>query len=1332
MAGQYYVSKKYHEISLLAEATAGQVTKNADEWTKYLAVAARLYRYPFEEQLLIYAQRPDAVACATMEQWNEKMFCWVNRGAKGIALLDRENKPPRLKYVFDVSDVHRMRKAKELYLWALGDSQKDGVLEQLEKTYGKLDGGAFFEENLIGLAGRLAEESYKELLPQINYLKEGSFLEELDDLNIGIRIRETLSASIAYTLLCRCGSDMETWKDTLNFGFISEFNTMDTVCVIGDASAEICRTILMEIGRIVAAHDYMAVWGREKGTAAIGKEAGKQLANVARIGYNALKRESAGGTLAKSKEEREEEEHGTDIREKRRIPDSEPDTQQRTGRTADEVWADAGEIPEGTHGRGLQSYAAERDAESTLSGDTGTGRAEDGVHGKTDGRSRGGGREAESVRPDEMGGEDEQYPASGGRKYFGRADLQPLDTGAQLNTEIPEPGNGELLSLPGFFDGGMGIQKEILRHDGFRLHKRTEVAGYFAMEQDVWMQTDYLKNSFCMEQFTEFDIGGIRVGYCADEGGLVMWKGHYLSREAEERLSWADAHYFVNSYIEAGEYLFSGEVAEQIEVNGAYQQISLFPMLSEQAGKAEGVGKLKGGQKETEGRRDNFEEGTLNWHTVHDMDDESGKPTEWSATLPNGEFLWIDWEENGYALYDTEEPDASPISVSATLSKAKASGEHYAAELSGEETRKTKGRADFPDTVAVEAHRGMDKSNAVNFHINDGSLGIGTAKEKFQRNIEAIRTLEKVEGENRIATPEEQKVLSQYAGWGGLADAFDDGKSAWAGEYQELKSLLSTQEYASARESTLNAHYTDPLIIRNIYEALGRMGFEKGNILEPAMGIGNFFGALPEKMRESRLYGVELDGITGRIAKQLYPKADIKISGFEKTEYPGDFFDIAVGNVPFGNYGVADKVYDKYGFKVHDYFFAKTLAKVRPGGIVAFITSKGTMDKKNTEARRYLAQRAELLGAVRLPNTAFKENAGTEVTADILFLKKRDRVVDIEQDWMYLTEKDGIVMNQYFADHPDMVLGNMEMVSGAYGLESTCKPDTSRAFESQLAEALSNMDGEIGAAEMDGFTDGLADNAIPADPDVKNYSYTLLEDKVYYRENSIMKPVDIPEPMQGRIRGMVGIRDCTQGIINLQLQEYPETAIKEKQSELNRLYDGFSKKYGRINSRANKRAFHQDSGYFLLCSLEKLDEEGKFKGKADMFFRRTIKKAEVVTSVDTAAEALAVSLSEKAKVDLNYMAELARKDIHAIQEELAGVIFQNPITDRWETADEYLSGNVRDKLATSKVFAENRPEYRVNVEALTRVQPKELDASEIEVHIGATWIEPHYNGRVYA
>ena len=630
--------------------------------------------------------------------------------------------------------------------------------------------------------------------------------------------------------------------------------------------------------------------------------------------------------------------------------------------------------------------------------------------------------------------------------------------------------------------------------------------------------------------------------------------------------------------------------------------------------------------------------------------------------------------------------------------------------------------------VTKEEEKPVDTSGAENFRIQDDHIGAGGPKEKYQRNVQAIRTLQKIEAERRAATPEEQEILAQYVGWGGLADAFDETKDSWNAEYHELKELLSDEEYKAARGSVLNAHYTSPVIIRTIYKALQDMGFRKGNILEPAMGTGHFFGMLPEAMQESRLYGVELDSITGRIAKQLYPKANVQVTGFERTHFPNNFFDAAVGNVPFGNYKVADRGYDKLGFMIHDYFFAKSLDKVRPGGIVAFITSKGTLDKQSPQVRKYIAQRAELLGAIRLPNTAFK-NAGTEVTSDILFLQKRDRIVDIEPAWVHLgTDSSGIVMNQYFIDHPEMIVGHMAEISGPYGMETACLPDESIPLEAGLSNALWNFRENIGTRyeEADSAVEELSESAIPADPNVRNFSFTLSDGKLYYRENSIMKPVDVPEAQRNRIIALIGLREITKQLINMQLEDYADFAIKKKQEELNTAYDRFSREYGLIGSRTNKQAFNEDQSYCLLCSLEKFDDEGNFAGKADMFSRRTIQRARVVSSVDTASEALAVSLAEKAVVDLPYMASLASKSEEEIKEELTGVIFRNPVTEGYETADEYLSGNVRTKLDLAKKAAETQPEYAVNVAALEKVMPKPLDASEIDVRIGAPWIEPGY------
>ena len=1726
---------KYHYISALAEMTAADIVKNENEWTRFLTTAARLYKYPFNEQMLIYAQRPDATACASLETWNEKMNCWVNRGAKGIALIDTDSERPRLKYVFDVSDVHKARRiGRDPYLWELREEHKAPVLAQLEKTYGATDVNMPFEERVMEIADRIVKDYYEELLPELNYVKEGSFLDDLDELNLGIRWRETLASSISFTLLSRCGADMDLWNDDMNFEYIHEFNNTKSLAVIGNATTEMCKPLLMEIGRTIGAYERQIARqnasnkAREK---AAGEHIGsheekveKGLANAPEADYNALNRESETAIDKPKETENHTEMEGianeTDIRKERGLSDSEPDSEQGAGTGTDQVRTDEKELSKGTQERDLSGNDTDRGAESTLSAGTGAGRAENGTSDRTDGEGGGSERGTESSRSDELGSEDEQHQTLSGGNRTDRADLH-LSREEQSNITMQEP-DSDSNSLSGSFSNKTEdfteLQKGILCFDNYLIHKRPEIAGYFQSEQDAVLQTEYLKNSFRMEEFTELYIGDVRAGYRADEDGLTMWKGNYLTREAESRLSWEDARYWVNSYIEDGVYLLPGEVAEQIDTDGMFKQLDLFTMFSEQVGniamkQAEeksvipagfvlpekqiddilrsGGGRddsrkriyakyqqrktpeeleLKAGnypdaharlvellstpeeveriadhmdhalhqleigekslrfrsvmpkeelraeldnllvdrltfpaaehveikhedfitQDEIDNRLgrgsgfshgsfriyDYFKEGhdskeAANFlkneygtggsshalagadHSYEDHDAKGIKLKKGNIGKPYAEVL-LSWNvvekrirklieedkylspegKEAYAQYRVEqeqkaleqaqakmehetkvacknaiekaiaekfdgyrlpkdtaeaviqeygfervsyvlansvmhkrqdgrfspenkewakaiEPyamvknadmvvDSHPAVLNGFINQTRryieqekelaaqaaekitidgqecikvdewgteeenyvlgnsvTDNQFFYAEVNGvafeydyqpqrgeveedylnemterdidrhetEVFTQIEGSEDYPEGVeeppltaedvqnressgqdiqkpekvsdtslepdievpVKQVEPQIDKTGAVNFHITDDDLGIGTAKEKFRRNVEAIRTLEKIESENRIATLEEQEVLSQYVGWGGLADAFDESKSAWANEYQELKGLLSEQEYASARESTLNAHYTSPAIIRSIYDSLDKMGFEKGNVLEPAMGIGNFFGMMPEKMQESRLYGVELDGITGRIAKQLYPNADIKITGFEKTDYPNDFFDVAIGNVPFGQYKVADKQYDKQNFLIHDYFFAKTLDKVRPGGVVAFVTSKGTMDKKSPEVRKYLVQRAELLGAVRLPNTAFKENAGTEVTSDILFLKKRDRVMDLEPDWVHLSEdENGIAMNSYFAEHPEMIVGKMEMVSGPYGLESTCMPDTTRPFAQQLQEAISHIDGEIEAVELDELADELADATIPADPDVKNYSYTLVDDRVYYRENSIMKPVDMSDSMQERIKGMVGIRNCTPELINLQLEEYPDTVIKEKQAELNSLYDAFSKKHGLINSQTNKRAFNQDSSYCLLCSLEKLDDEGNFKGKADMFTKRTIKKAEVVTSVDTASEALAVSLSEKARVDLDYMAELTGKDVGTVKEELTGIIFQNPLTDQWETADEYLSGNVRDKLETAKVYVESHPEYAVNVQALTQVQPKELDASEIEVRIGATWIDPKY------
>ncbi|OUN22703.1 DUF3849 domain-containing protein [Blautia sp. An81] len=1675
--------RKYKLISALAEETAKEVVRNEESWRRYLNTASGLYKYPFKEQLLIYAQRPDATACASIEIWNEKMHCWVNKGAKGIALID-EDSFFGLKYVFDISDVHKARRIGQFpNLWEMREEHMEAVISRLEKTYGDTDMEAGFVGRIREIAGRIAEDCYKELASDMEYIKEGSFLEELDELNIEVRIRETLADSIAYTVLKRCSMEENELAEEINFPYIHEFNTVETLSQLGSNVSDLSKPILMEIGKAIG------VYEREKAENRTAENSvQKGLANTTERRYNALKRESKsqdGESITQTGEAGERSKYDeSDIREERGLSD----TDGSNGRTAeggtDKVRTDEEEVLTGAQKRSIYGTSSGREAEGTPVDDTGAGRGENGASDRTDEGERGDNGADESRESDALGSEDEQH------RTLGRGDRDD-GTDLQLNIEQPEGTYQQLSLFPSFEEqvgtiaaaeasiqytmpAAFSLPQEqidsILRSGGGRDNSRKRIYAKYQQGKIPEEMAEFLKNEY-KTTGKGFEFDGNPVSLWFDEMGMRIGYGTSAKENALAVMSWSEVESHIRVMVENGTYMSANEVflvdaveRERIatDINNFFRdgisempeslelKFSNYPasmerlceLLSTTEGRElikdeleQAKAQLDSGEKQIKWRyvkrpdylleqladlgvekkefpvldtvevrnedfitqdeidyrltggsgfehgkfriyeyfmeghdkKDNIaflknEYGTggsshalpgsdsghedhdakgirlekgnygspyakvlLNWNVVEKriwelvqadkyllpegkeayaqykqeqaeeaMQKEQEKLEHGTrleckeaiekaiaenfdgATLPrdtakgvieqygkerveyvlantithlshDGRFsvnnkewakgivLSAEWNtrdlivtshpavldgftnqarryqeldretekqpvpereetetisEGEAKAPETEKADieqlnerlsemSAVVKICGALNRKDVVGwnEETQAVTIADDERTLKGKevydflfAEAADYVMMQTLSGetekalemdgllkdarqyaaryesepsieqtetpkeqpqIDKSGAVNFHIapeTEESAGKGfAAKEKFCQNVEAIRMLEKIEGENRIATPEEQEILAKYVGWGGLADAFDETKANWASEYQELKSLLSAEEYNSARESTLNAHYTSPVIIKAIYDAMERMGFSKGNILEPAMGIGNFFGMLPENMQESRLYGVELDGITGRIARQLYPNADVKITGFEKTDYPNDFFDVAIGNVPFGQYKVADRAYDKHNLLIHDYFFAKALDKVRPGGVVAFVTSKGTMDKKSPEVRKYLAQRAELLGAIRLPNTAFKENAGTEVTSDILFLKKRDRVIDIEPDWVHLCEnEDGIAMNQYFADHPEMIMGKMEMVSGQFGMEATCTPDTAIPLSEQLEMAISHIEGSIDEVEFDELDDELAREAIPADPGVKNYSYTIVDERVYYRENSIMKPVDVSETMEQRMKGMVQIRDCTQELIDYQLNEYPEDMIKSKQAELNELYDAFSKKYGLINSQTNKRAFNQDSSYCLLCSLEKLDDEGNFKGKADMFSKRTIKKAEVVTSVDTASEALAVSLGERARVDLAYMSELTGKSEEDVAKELAGIIFRNPVTEKWETADEYLSGNVREKLATARVFAENRPEFAINVTALEGVQPKELDASEIEVRIGATWIEPKY------
>lgn len=1418
---------KYIKISVLARETAKKVCRGREQWIRYLDVASRLYKYPFEDQLLIYAQRPDATACASLEMWNERMFCWVNRGAKGIALIDGESERPKLRYVFDVSDVHKARRiGKDPFIWHLREEHKEVVLAELEHIYGSTNDALPFENRIYEIAERIAEDFYEEAVDEVIDEAANSFLEDLDGDAVAVRFREMLVQSVSYTILKRCGCDMTEFADDLTFDYIHEFNTLRTLSVLGSTTSELCEPVLIRIGRTIARYDRALLQNR------------RYIGN-----YNHTERAVAG--------------HESDIRKERRLSDSESDTFGAGRNVADEIRSVAEELSEKPQEGDLHGTSSERRTDDTLPGDTGTGRGE--VRGAdtevVEEPNRDGGTETEQSdavderdEPDlSAGGGDrskgtglsvaelEQYAPPAGSPY------RQMDLFSLMSEQVGNIAMAQA-EMPSdrFLFGTITAEQieEILRTGGGKENSRKRIYHKYQIGKTPEEMTAFLQKEYG-ETGKGFQFGGEQISVWFNQDGMYAAHGTSAFEHTELHLSWSAVESVIRGQIEAGSYIDSNEAylaeqfvrkeladmlffyfrdsvgtfPEELGISG-YNYPGEHEYIVDMLAKEDEVRKVitemdrtiqrveKGEleyrfrlAKDPQELRDDLAD-LLNEKVEFLLPEEVNVVTEDFITADeidhtlskgsgfvHGSFRIYDFYHQEHTLkeaadflkneygtggashalagsdrsfkdYDAKgiklskgsifTPDAEVLLSWQVVAKrigklikedryltpaAKEKYIQYKQEQKEKALQQAKEELDevIGEPEVLLENNALENISAENYVISDMELGVGTAKEKFQRNVEAIRTLETIESEKRPATNEEQEVLSKYVGWGGLADAFDETKSAWAKEYAELKTLLSEEEYISARESTLNAHYTSPVIIQEIYRTLQRMGFTKGNLLEPSMGIGNFFGMLPETMRESHLYGVELDSLTGRIARLLYPKANITVDGYEKTTFPNDFFDAAVGNVPFGQYKVADKKYDKFNFLIHDYFFGKTLDQVRPGGVIAFITSKGTMDKENPKVRKYIAQRAELLGAVRLPNTAFKANAGTEVTSDILFLQKRDRIVDIEPDWVHLSQdENGIAMNSYFVEHPEMVVGSMEMVSGPYGMESTCVPDDSIPFEEQLQKSLSFIEGSYEEIELEELNEELTAEVIPAVPEVKNFSYALIDDRLYYRENSLMRPVEASEGMLERIKGMVAIRDCTRELIRLQLEDYPDEQIHSRQKQLNDLYDSFAKDYGRIYSKTNKRAFHQDSSYCLLCSLEKQDEEGNFLGKADMFTKRTIKKAEVVTSVDTASEALAVSLAEKAAIDFEYMSELSGKDEDTLIDELTGIIFKNPLSEEWETADAYLSGNVRSKLEAAETFAKNEPMYVVNAEALKRVQPRELDASEIEVRIGATWIEPRF------
>ena len=1156
------------------------VTGRQDEWKAFLTTAARNYKYPYYDQLMIYLQRPEATACAEYDFWFDTMHRYVKRGAKGIALVDNEGDSPKLRYVFDVADTGARSNSRPVWLWQMKEEYQNPVMAALERAYGVSRENLSLEAQLERVAGRLAADYWMNYGRQISGIVADSFLEEYDEFNIGAAFRKAAQASIAYTLSVRCTEEAENQFEPEDFRDVADFNTRQTAAALGTAVSSISREVFREIERAI--RDY---------------------------------------ERTKAQERSQDYEERNNIQTGRGLSASGDRVERDDGEASGQIRENAQSLSEGEQSDTVQRSGADGAAVSPSSGDRRDSTPEIGA--ADEGAS---GEESGPGQKDEPGGVGtplKQPESTGGRDDTGGAyqQLSLFPTEAEQIAAIDRLEPAESVKPSAFSVPEEEIERMLAQGTMLKGGK-LRISAIYARETEPKKRVRLIKEEYGISGYSYHFLDGTKGSVDADGKGIRVRNYDY---DSERLFRWPEVEQRLGRMIQENRYLTAEE------------QESLQPV------------------SDTE-------------------------PVQMSGELPE-ELL------EGSAVLPAAEYGIPPALV-----------------------------AELP---------------AQNYRIIDEHLGEGGPKAKYERNVAAIRTLFTLEQENRNATPEEQSVLAQYVGWGGLPDAFDPEKTGWAREYQELKDLLSEQEYEMARASTLNAHYTSPTVIKAIYEAVGGMGFTSGNILEPSMGVGNFFGLLPDEMSGSRLYGVELDSISGRIAQKLYPNAEITVAGFETTDRR-DFYDLAVGNVPFGNYKVSDKPYDKLGFSIHNYFFAKALDQVRPGGIIAFVTSRYTMDSKNPDARRYLAQRAELLGAIRLPNNAFKANAGTEVVSDIIFLQKREHPIEIEPEWVHLgLTPEGFQLNSYFAERPEMVLGNLSMENTQYGREEcTVEPIPGAGLAEQLHQAVSRIHGQYQAVETLLAEGEDTPQVIPADPRVKNFSYTVVDDAVYFRENSVMRPVELNETAKGRVRGLVELRQTVNELIDYQMEDYPEEDIRAKQRELNTLYGKFTAEYGLINSRSNAQAFADDSSYYLLCSLENINENGELESKADMFTKRTIRPERHVTSVDTPSEALAVSIGERGKVDLPFMAKLLGTpgEYDAITEGLKGVIFKDPLSSDqpeagWQTADEYLSGNVREKLRIAQTAAKSDSAFAVNVEALAKAQPKDLDASEIDVRLGATWIE---------
>ena len=1244
---------KTEEYYALAQRTASGLTRHWEAWTEFLTTASRLYKYPFSDQLMIYAQRPDATACAAYDIWNDRMNRYVRRGAKGIALLDESSGFPRLRYVFDVSDTGVRRNSREPELWQVTEPLLPAVTEMLARQYDLPESA--FPQLLASLSGRLVDSYWDNNGQDIRAILDGSLLMEYDETGAEMQFKSAAAISVTYTLLERCGCQPAGWFDQADFHAVCDFSTSDAVFALGAAVSDMSREVLRQIERTVKTHT--------------------RRQNLERSHY-------------------EHQEHK--LLDHRGLSAPEPDPAP-AAETAGPIRTDAPGLSDGASSSTVPHDAAERESAPAPVGDGADGPEPDAADYGTAAETVS--RPGQGESADGLGTAHEQSESTGGRNDPDGTDLQLSFLDANIPTEAQQIENidqAESEKTPSAF---------VLSQAEIEHELRTSGSGFAQGKQRIMelFQTQPDRNLRAKALAKEYGIGGHSHSYLDGRSGFITYNSsgmEFSLHSAREpfKLKWAAIEQYIDLMIQSGRYLTD----EEREQRTAAQEAAIYKVGDEvvvdlPTRTIEGTIGYVG---ETDVRIDTSAHG-------HSWDNEVINKPQFEDALRQ--------EEPDEPELSDEELDELPVSV----------------VIDGKVQT-------FPDAASLDEALNTESvpEPAGNFCITDEHLGEGGAKQKYARNVEAIRTLFQLEQEHHAATAEEQQVLSQYVGWGGLPDVFDPDKDNWATEHAELKGLLSEDEYAAARASTLNAHYTSPTVIRSIYDALEHMGFRSGNILEPSMGVGNFFGMLPEGMQSSRLYGVELDSITRRIAQKLYPQADITVAGFETSDRR-DFYDLAVGNVPFGNYKVNDKAYNKLGFSIHNYFFAKAIDQVRPGGIVVFVTSRYTLDSKDSTARKHMAERADLLGAIRLPNNAFRANAGTDVVSDIIFLQKRDRPANIEPAWVQLGRtEDGFSVNQYFVDHPEMVLGNLTAENTQYGREElTVVPIEGAMLADQLAQAVQHIEGQYTEVEIE--TPDIADaeaerRTLPADPGVKNFSYTVVDGEVYYRENSVMTQVALSDTAQGRVKGMVELRQIVHELIDQQLNDFPDEDIQATQAKLNAAYDTFAAKYGLLNDRKNGRLFEQDSSYYLLCSLENLDEQGQLKSKAAMFTKRTIRPERTIIRVDTPSEALAVSIGEHGKVDLPYMAQLLGTpgEYGHITTELSGVIFKDPAADPtdpeagWQMADEYLSGDVREKLRMAQFAAETNPEFVVNVDALTKAQPRELEASEIDVRLGATWLSP--------